>query len=153
MNRVPLGLLILPLLAGCYESIPLSGVRPEPAPGTRLVVELTDEGRVALAPQVGPEVARIEGALVERSDSGYVLGVSAVIGLWGSQSRWTGERVAFRMSQVRRLSERRLSPWRTAVAAGGATAGFVAFVLTRGLIGGGSTSENQRPEGQGNNVN
>ena len=58
----------------------MAELRPEPAPGTRLVIELTDAGRVAMAPQVGPDVGRVEGALLQRSDSQFVTGRDLVIG-------------------------------------------------------------------------
>jgi len=152
MRRVPLGLVLLaPFFAGCYVNRPLAGSAPEPAPGTRLVLELTDEGRVAMGPQLGPDVASVGGALVQRSDSQYVLGVSNVVNLWGAESRWEGEQVAIRTSAVRRTFVRRIAPGRTALAVAGATAGFVAFVITRSLVGGGTTSDSGKPTGPPNN--
>jgi hypothetical protein len=149
MRRVLAGLIASPLLAGCYMTLPLADSRPEPALGAQLVVELTDQARVGLAPQLGSEVASVEGALVQRTDSQFVLGVSRVFGLWGAQSRWGGERVTFATDQVRRMSIRRFSTGRTAIAAGGVTAAVLAFVLTRSLIGGGSepTDLNRPPPG------
>jgi hypothetical protein len=146
MRRVPLGLMMLPLLAGCYTLQPLVGSRPEPAPGTRLVIELTDAGRVAMANQMGPDVARFESRLVRQTDSAYVLSVSLVVGAWGAQTRWNGEQVTLRTDDVRTIGERRFSAGRTALAVAGATAGAMAFVLTRSLLGGGnSTDPNDRP--------
>lgn len=138
MRRVPLGLLLLPLLAGCYVNQPVAELQPEPVPGTRLVIELTDPGRVAMAPQIGPDVSRVEGALVQRSDSQFVLGVAKVYGLYGTLQKWEGERLAFPAAYVRRLYERRLSIGRTVALAGGAAVGFVAFILSTSLVGGGN---------------
>ncbi len=146
MARVPLWtLVVVPALAGCYTYIPLGGVRPEAAPGARVAIELTDVGRVAMAPQLGPEANRVEGVLRAQSDSTFDVDVSMLIGLWGAQSKWEGEQVTIRKDYVRRMSERRFSAWRTAVVAGGAGAGFLVFVLTRSLIGGGSTADNPPP--------
>jgi hypothetical protein len=143
---MPLGLMMLPLLAGCYTMQPLVGSRPEPAPGTRLVIELTDAGRVAMANQMGPDVARFESRLVRQTDSAYVLSVSLVVGAWGAQTRWSGEQVALRTEYVRSIGERRFSVGRTALAVAGATASAMAFVLTRSLLGGGISSDpNDRP--------
>jgi len=144
MRRVSLGLSLL-LLTGCYVNLPLVGSRLEPAPGTRLVIELTDAGRVGMTSLVGPEVVSVEGALVERSDSQYVLGVTKVLGLYGAQSRWQGERVAFRTEYVRRMSERLLSPGRTAGAVVGMVAGVVVAILTNNLAGSGGVSPEDRP--------
>ena len=138
MRRVPLRLLLFALLTGCYTNVPLVGSRPEPVPGTRLVIELTDQGRIGMAGQLGSEAVQVEGALVSRSDTAYDVRVSMVLGLWGTQSRWQGERVALPTGYIRRVSERRFSMGRTVMAAGTATAGFLVFVVTRSLIGGGS---------------
>ena len=142
---MPLGLLMLPLLAGCYTMQPLVGSRPEPAPGTRLVVELTDAGRVAMANQMGPDVARFESRLVRQTDSAYVLSVSMVVGAWGAQARWNGEQVTLRTDYVRTIGERRFSAGRTALVAVGTTASIMAFVLTRSLLGGGSSTDPNNP--------
>ena len=142
---MPLGLLMLPLLAGCYTMQPLVGSRPEPAPGTRLVIELTDAGRVAMANQMGPDVARFESRLVRQTDSAYVLSVSMVVGAWGAQARWNGEQVMLRTDYVRTIGERRFSAGRTALVAVGTTASVMAFVLTRSLLGGGSSTDPNNP--------
>ena len=142
---MPLGLMMLPLLAGCYTMQPLVGSRPEPAPGTRLVIELTDAGRVAMANQMGPDVARFESRLVRQTDSAYVLSVSMVVGAWGAQARWNGEQVMLRTDYVRTIGERRFSAGRTALVAVGTTASIMAFVLTRSLLGGGSSTDPNNP--------
>lgn len=146
MHRVPVGLLgVVLLCGGCYVNQPLVDATPAPAPGTRLVLELTDAGRIAMGPVLGLDVARLEGALVERSDSQYVLGVTNVVNLWGVPSRWEGERIAVSAGYVRRMFARRISPGRTAVAVAAGTAGFVAFVLTRDLLGFGTASDSNKP--------
>jgi hypothetical protein len=148
--------LVWPLLAlslsSCYAKVPLEGSAPAPAPGTRLVIELTDQGRVGMERQVGPAVASVEGTLVSRSDTAFVVGVSAVSGLWGAYSKWQGERVTFRAEYIRRMSERRFSMGRSVAATGIATAAFLAFVVTRSLLGGGSESGPgpEPPPGNGN---
>ncbi len=152
MARVPLWtLVVVPVLAGCYTYVPLGGTYPEPVPGRRVAVELTDTGRYAMSSQLGPEANRVEGVLLARSDSTYDMSVSMLVGLWGAQSKWEGEHVTLRREYVRRMSERRFSAWRTAVVAGGAGAGFLAFVLTRSLIGGGNTSDTPPPPPGNNN--
>jgi len=149
---MPLGLMMLPLLAGCYTMQPLVGSRPEPAPGTRLITELTDAGRVAMTDQMGSEVARFESRLVRQTDSAYVLSVSLVINVWGAQTRWNGEQVTLRTEYVRTMGERRFSAGRTALAAASATASIMAFVLTRNLLGGGNTADptDRPPPNNGN---
>ena len=152
MRRVPLRLLAAVLLTGCYSNVPIYGSRPEPAPGTRLVIELSDQGRVGMDRQLGSEVARVEGTLVSRSDTTYLVAVSSILGLYGSVAKWQGERVTFRAEHVRRMSERRFSMGRTVTAVGLATAGFLGFVVTRSLVGGGNEG-GQGPDGQPPNGN
>ena len=152
MARVPLWtLVIVPALVGCYSYVPLGGTRPETAPGARVAIELTDEGRVGMAPQVGPEADRIEGKVLAQSDSAYELGVSMLIGLYGAESKWSGEKVAVRKEYVRRLTVRRFSAWRTAVAVGSVSAAVLTFVLTRSLLGGGSGPDTAPPPPPNNN--
>jgi hypothetical protein len=118
--------------------VPLEGSAPTPVPGARLVIELNDQGRVGMERQVGPSVSTVEGALVSRSDTAYVVAVSAVLGLYGAYSKWQGERVTLRPEYIRRMSERRFSMGRTVAATGIATGAFLAFVLSRSLLGGGN---------------
>ncbi len=153
MRRVPLGLVLLPLLAGCYVNRPVADVQPEPAPGTRLVIELTDVGRVAMAPQVGPDVGRVEGALIQRSDSQYVLGIQKVYGLYGALQKWEGEQMTFPKTYVRRLFERRFSLGRTLIVAGGVTACLVTLGASTSLLGGGGSDTGPGPSGPPGNGN
>ncbi len=145
-----LGVLVAPLSLGCYVNQPLMESRPEPASGTNLVVELTDDGRVALGPSIGAGTATVEGTLVQRSDSQYVLGVTHVTDLWGHDARWEGEQVAVGARYVRRMFVRKLSPGRTALFVTAGTVGFAAFVLTRNLLGGGTQSNNNTGGGSNN---
>lgn len=138
MRRVLVWPLAALALSSCYAKVPLEVSGPAPVPGTRLVIELTDQGRVGMERQVGPAVASVEGALVSRSDTAYVVGVSAVNGLWGAYSKWQGERVTLRAEYIRRMSERRFSMGRSVAATGIATVAFMAFVVTRSLLGGGN---------------
>jgi hypothetical protein len=69
--------------------------------------------------------------------------VSQVLGEYGGVTKWEGELVSIRPEYVRSLRERKFSATRTAVLAVAASAGLVAFVATRDLLGlGGSPSSN-----------
>jgi len=130
--------------AGCYTYTPLLTV---PEPGTRLAVELNDHGRVALADHVGPEVAVLEGDLQARTDSTLILAVREVRGLYGSRSQWAGEPVTVTLSAIRTLRERQFDRGRTILTGGAVASGVLAFVLTRGLLGGASGSNVDPPDG------
>ena len=135
------------LAGGCYVYTPLNPTQPEP--GARLALDLNDEGRVAMATSVGPEVARVEGALVGSSGTEYVIQVSDVLGLGGTRTRWSGETVSVRQEHVKRIRERRFSGTRTAVVVGGAVAALVGVVLGVDLLGAGGGDSNSRGGGGG----
>lgn len=142
----------LPLLlcaAGCYSYIPIAAPVP---PGTRVAVDLNDQGRGDLRGVIGSEIARVEGALVHNSDTGYVLNVWETRGLYGAMNRWSGEPVSLRREYVRSITERRLSRSRTTFGVLAGAAGVLAFILTRDLLGlGGGDVSNVPPDGGGNN--
>jgi hypothetical protein len=135
------------LLSGCYTYRQVSAA---PTPGAHLAFDLNDQGRVGVAPQMGPEVARIEGVLARSSDSGYVVQVASVTGIGGGQTKWGGEPVTLRPEYVKAVSERQLSRRRTVVAASIATAAVVAFIATREIVGSGSSPGEGTGNGGGN---
>ncbi len=152
MRREPrrYGVRLLPLLlcaAGCYWYVPV----PSPVPvGTRVAVDLNDQGRAELRGMIGAEIARVEGPLVHNSDTAYVLNVLETRGTAGQQTRWNGETVSLRREYVRQITERRFSRSRTAVGVLAGAAGVLAFILTRELLGlGGGDVSNVPPGGGG----
>lgn len=146
-RRSGLGVVLLAaLVAGCYEYTP---VVTAPAPGSTLALDLNDQGRVGMRSAIGPEIARVEGALVGASDSVYELRVSQTLGLYGVRSRWGGEAVSLPREYVGVVSEKRLSRQRTFVAVLGGVAAAMAFVMTRDLFGLGGEKGNTVPGGGG----
>jgi hypothetical protein len=123
-------------LAGCYTYVPIGTARPQP--GSRVAVSITDRGRVALTEPVGPGARRLEGDLVEATDSSIVMAVSSVRYLdLGVPARWAGQRVALRPDHIGDFRERRLSRTRTWLALGLAAVGVVAtaFIAVDGFGG------------------
>ena len=118
--------------SGCYVNQPLAAA---PEPGTTVVLAVNDRGRVALADSVGESVAQIEGALVSRRDSVFVVRVRAVEYLNGQRTRWTGEALTVREEHLRDVHARRMSRGRTAVVAGVVSSSVIAFILSRDLFG------------------
>lgn len=140
------GLRLLSLLlcaAGCYSYLPV----PTPVPvGTRVAVDLNDQGRADLRGMIGAEIARVEGALVHNSDTAFVVNVLETRGMRGQQTRWAGETVSLRREYVRQITERRFSRSRTTVGVLGGAAGVLAFILSRQLLGlGGGDISNVPP--------
>jgi hypothetical protein len=117
---------------GCYINRPLAAA---PEPGTNVLLELNDRGRVALADSVGESASQIEGALVSRRDSVFVVRVRAVEYLNGHRQRWTGEPLTIREEHLREVHARRMSRGRTALVAGVVSSSVIAFILSRELFG------------------
>jgi hypothetical protein len=143
--RLPLALLA-GLLSGCYSYEP---VVTTPAPGAALALDLNDQGRVGMRSTIGPEIARVEGALVGASDTAFEMRVAETLGLYGMRSKWDGEAVSLPRQYVGVVSEKRLSRQRTFAAVLGGVAVTMAFVLTRDLFGLGGEKGDPVPPGGG----
>ena len=142
-----LALTLQPALAGCYSTVP---VETTTAPGSTLVLDLNDRGRVALGDSIGASAARIEGVLATRSESSYVLRVSSVQYLNGQSNRWSGEPLTVPADLVGRARERRYSRARTYGLAAGVVATIVAVVASTDLFGANGPGRTvEPPPGQG----
>jgi hypothetical protein len=137
---------LLPLLAGCYV---YSQAPSAPAPGSDLVLELNDRGRVGMGDSIGPSVRTIEGKSTQLSDSVFALKVSRVGYLTGQVNEWNGERLTVPKPFVMNVKERRFSRSRSGIAAAGFVAAVTAFIVTRSILGGGSAPGEGGP-GTGN---
>jgi len=124
-------------ISGCYSLEPFRG---SPTPGMQIALDVTDVGRVALGASMGPEIDRVQGRLIDRSNGEYLLGVTSVSLLRGGVQTWKGEQVVLKPEFVSNVYERRLDPMKTGIAVA-AIGGLAAYVATRGLLGSGDPSE------------
>lgn len=135
--------------AACYTYVPRYGMQP--SSGEPVALTITDQGRVALAEQVGAGVTRIAGRVVAAQDDSYVLSVDQIETIGSGTSHWTGERVSIRRDYVAGVQERRFSKGRTALAIGAAILGVGALILTASLTGfgfdGGDRGSGNPPNG------
>ena len=120
----------LVFLGGCYGYYP-----PDtPAPvGKSVEVTLTDSGSFALARQIGPSAAAINGRLTSDSASALILSVTGVRQRDGNEVDWKGERVLVPRPLVVKLEERRFSRGRTTLFVGSVVAGLL---VARQALGG-----------------
>jgi hypothetical protein len=86
---------------------------------------------------MGPEIAQVEGLLVERSDSAYRLAVSAIRLLRGGEQLWRGESVTLKPEYLGSAYVKRHSPGRSIALGVVAIGGFTALMLSTNLLGGG----------------
>lgn len=126
----------------CYATRPIEG---RPAPETRVVFDLTDQGRLANAALVGQSVDEIEGTLEAVTDSTYTVRITAVQNLRGQIVPWNGERVSLRQDHVTNLRQRHFSRTRTMLVGAAAVATVLGVLLTTKLVGGGSTTDREDP--------
>ena len=127
------------LTAGCYSLQPTVGVTPDA--GVRIAFDINDAGRVALGGSMGPEIDQVEGRLLEKSSDEYLVSVTNVRFLRGGYQVWKGEQVRINSTHVRSAYIRKLSPTRSVILGTVLAGGFVAFMASRGLIGGGNTGD------------
>jgi hypothetical protein len=130
------------LLAGCYTMEPVQG--PTPAVGTEIAFDINDAGRVALGGSMGPEIAQIEGRLVEKGSADYLIAVTAVHMLRGGEQVWSKEPVRIKSEYVSSVYEKKFSAVKS-IALGAAGVGVVAALAGRSLIGGGTTDPAKQP--------
>ncbi len=139
-----LGVVALPMLAGCYTYTPMStGVAP--AAGEAVALDITDAGRVQLGERFGPGVMRVEGRLTSDSEQQYALNVHRVAFFAAPPTRWSGEAVRIERGFVGSVWRRELSRGRTALAVGAVVAGAVGVFITTDLAGFFSGSTDPEP--------
>lgn len=118
---------------GCYVLNPIPGTSIPPL-GSRVAVDITDAGRVALGSLMGSEIRQIEGRLMRNDAAEIELAVSAVRMLRGGEQVWSGERIRVRKEHVSTYYEKQLDKGRT-VAASAVGVGLVAVFVGKGIVG------------------
>lgn len=129
-----LALAALHLLTGCFQYVPAATGATPPA-GTGVALEVNDQGRVALAPVLGPGVIRIEGRLMGVEGEEFVLSASSVMQIGTRAMGLEAVTVRVPTSHVVRIEQRALSRKRTALVIGGIAAGIVTFFVSKGWFG------------------
>ena len=133
-------------LCGCYV---YTAAPPAPAPGSQLLVEINDRGRVGLGDSIGSSAQVIEGKSVSTADSAITLSVSRISYLTGQSNGWTGEQLVIPKMFVTNVRERKFSKSRSWLVSDAVAAAVGAFIASRDIIGFGST--NGDDNGGGNN--
>ena len=123
------------LLSSCYTLKPGGG---EPQVGTKVAFDMNDAGRAALGGAIGPEVAQVEGQLLQKDSAGYLLAISNIRLLRGGEQVWNGEQVRVNSGYVGNSYVRRFSLGRSIAFGALGIGGFAAFMAGRSLFGLGS---------------
>ena len=139
MRRVAVGGILFATM-GCYTVEPL--VTPS-RPGQELVVQISDAGSTQLAQYLGPGVSVINGRFISAVEDTLKVAVSSTETRKGDVHFWQGEEIALTKNLVATLNEKKISPLRSALAAGAAIAG--AALLKVGFGGSGSSGKTSLP--------
>jgi len=123
-------------LVGCYTLQPTGGAVPQL--GEEIAFDVNDVGRAALGGSMGPEIGQIEGKLLQKDTTQYVVSVSTVRFLRGGEQPWSGETVKIKPEYVTTTYAKHFSQGRT-IALSAVGVGALAFLVTRSLIGSGAT--------------
>jgi len=120
------------LVTSCYTLQPaVGGAAPL---GTEMAFDINDAGRLALGGSMGPEIAQIEGRLVEKDSSEYVVAVTGLKLLRGGEQVWRGERVRLKSAYVTSIYEKRFSRSKS-MAMGAVGLGVLAAIVGRSIGG------------------
>jgi hypothetical protein len=138
-------LAVVLVMAGCYTYQPISTTAPEQ--GTRVSAQLTGQGSVEMAGQIGPDILHVEGEVLEADSAGLELVVREVETFRGIRSDWHGEHVRIPSGAVAGMQVRRLSPGGTGLMGGVMLAGL--YTLYRVLGGPGLLEGNDGQSGGG----
>jgi hypothetical protein len=136
-RSVALGLMVS--LAGCYTQRPLA--LAVPAPATRIVATVTDEGVVAMSNAIGPGSTEVEGIVVSANAETWTLQMLRVNHRGGQSVIWNREEVAFPRAALANVTERRLDKKRSWMTAGLITASALLVGGLFGVITGGEGGE------------
>jgi len=107
---------IAAVLAGCYSYERMD--TPIPAVGQDVSLDVTRGEAERLAPRFGPEVRTLTGRIVDASDSGVTLVVTATTDRRSFQAPWKDQRVEVPREAIEALRERKLSLGRSALLGG-----------------------------------
>ena len=121
------------LAVGCYQVAPLDLVPV--GSGQTVVLDLTDQGRVAMSESVGPGVRSLTGRLVAATEGAVVLRLTQVVDVNNVPQTWAGESLSVERRYLARSVERRPDRLRTALLAGGVAALIIGYFANRSLFG------------------
>jgi hypothetical protein len=138
---------MFPFLNGCYSYQRVATTQLPP--GTDVSLTITDQGRVGLGDRMGAGVMRVNGRVVDPSDSAWVVRVSSVEMLAGGKTNWSGEEVRLPRAYVGEVGTRDLSRKKTLLAAGVAIGAVAATVAAVSLIAHGFEGSDATPPRDG----
>ena len=121
----------------------------QPRTDVQFRIELTDQARVAVVNQLGPEVREVTGEVLSRSGDDVVMAVREVVFLRGDMIKMAGDPVHFSRQQMANVTEKKFSIPKTMLVAAGIAIATGVFLGSRSLFGSGGSSPEGPPSGSG----
>ena len=119
---------VLPLLAACYEYAPTN--RSSLAAATPVSVELSSRGTTNVASRIGSNVVTVQGNVTEASPGSLTIALQAVKRRGeNAMSTWSGESITLASDDIDEVKTRRLSRQRTAIASAALAAASVGIIV------------------------
>ena len=151
-RRGPIWMLAIlsPAFQACYSYVRVDSQAPAPS-GQYVELQITDRGRVGLGERFGAGVRQISGTVVAQQANALMLSVDRISNIDGAMDRWSGDTTRIDRNFIGSMTERRLSPSRTALLA--ISAGAAIYVtMASGLLGSGRDRD-EEPTGPINQSN
>lgn len=143
---------LLPLLAACFEYVPVTPDRVEV--GMPVRVELTGEGTSRVDGEIGHRLSAVEGTVVQRDASSWVIAAPLPANPGAYVRRDLEQRITLRVEEMAGVGARRVDPFRTALLGGVivAAAGAALALIFEGDLGGEQEIPGPTPPGEGSVV-
>ncbi len=135
--------LLVSLLAACYTEQPID--MPVPAPDMRIVAQVTDTGRIAMANAIGVGAMEVEGIVTGADATSWDLQMLRVSYRGGQSVLWNKEAIRFPRSSLTDATERRFSNKRSWLVAGLVTSTALLAARFFGFLGGGDNTDKPPP--------
>src|SRR5260370_33825522 len=98
---------LVALLAACYTEQPIG--MPVPAPDMRIVAQVTDTGRIAMANAIGVGATEVEGIVTGADASSWDLRMLRGSYRGGQAVQWNKEQIRFPRAALTEATGRRFS--------------------------------------------
>ena len=135
------------LVCGCYELRPTMDIQPRT--DVQFRVELSDQARVAVVGQLGPEVREVTGHVLSRTEDDVVISAEEVVYLRGEILKMHGDTVHLNRQQLTSVTERKFSLSKTMIVAAGVAVALGVFLGSKSLFGAGGSSKDGNGNGNG----
>jgi hypothetical protein len=118
---------ILVFLAACYRYTPVTDLVP--AQGAVVRLDLSETGTAQLGSVLGRNATAVEGTVLSRTDTSFLLSVSATRQRNEQPLTWAGEQVTVPRQAVQAIEARSLNKKKTLLLAGVAILGAIGLKL------------------------